>query len=342
MGESSIPVRILFLILFLSSLVIVRVPFCQAQVTPDVYVDPPSTTVNFGSDFSVNVSVANVADLGGWEFKLYFGNNALSIMSATEGPFLKQGGSTGSFLIDITNNYNATHGRVWMTTVLMGGGSGVTGSGTLATISFHASSSGNTTLSLVDTVLGDSQANPITHTTNNGTVRVIATIDIAITNVTPYKTVVGQGYTMSITVTAANRGNQNATFNVTVYANTTTIETQTVNSMPNGTSTILAFIWNTTGFAYGNYSISAYASPVEGETDTGDNTFVDGVVTVVLAGDLNDDGIVDYRDINRVARMFGKTLGDPQWDPNSDIIEDGIIDYRDINVPSRNYGKTRP
>jgi len=63
---------------------------------------------------------------------------------------------------------------------------------------------------------------------------------------------------------------------------------------------------------------------------------------VVFVGDLNDDGIVDYRDINRVARMFGKTLGDPQWDLNSDIIEDGIIDYRDINVPSRNYGKTRP
>jgi len=165
--------------------------------------------------------------------------------------------------------------------------------------------------------------------------------DIATTNVTPSKTVIGQNYSLSIYVTAENQGDYTETFNVTAYANTTIIRLENV-TLPAGNSTTLTFTWNTTGFAYGNYTVSAYAWPVQGETDIEDNTLSDGVVTVVLAGDLNDDGIVDYRDINRVARMFGKTLGDPQWDPNSDIIEDGIIDYRDINVPSRNYGKTCP
>jgi len=166
--------------------------------------------------------------------------------------------------------------------------------------------------------------------------------DIAVTNVTISKTVVGQGYNASISVTVENQGDYTETFNVTCYANTTIITTFVNITLSSGNSTAINFTWNTSGFAYGNYTVSAYAWPVPSETDTGDNTFVDGVVTVVLAGDLNDDGIVDYRDINRVARMFGKTLGSPQWDPNSDIIEDGIIDYRDINVPSRNYGKTRP
>jgi ABC-type transport system substrate-binding protein len=165
--------------------------------------------------------------------------------------------------------------------------------------------------------------------------------EIAASAVAASKTVVGQDYPTSVAIAVENQGNFTETFNVTLYANTTIVETTEV-TLTSGNSTTLDFTWNTSGFAFGNYSISAYVTPVEGETLAEDNTFVDGVVTVVLAGDLNDDGIVDYRDINRVARMFGKTPGSPQWDPNSDIIEDGIIDYRDINVPSRNYGKTRP
>jgi hypothetical protein len=90
----------------------------------------------------------------------------------------------------------------------------------------------------------------------------------------------------------------------------------------------------------GQYTISAYASIVPGETNFADNTFIDGFVMVVMVGDLNNDGIVDYRDINKVARLYGKTPQDPAWDPNCDIIEDSIIDYRDINILCRNYGKT--
>jgi len=179
----------------------------------------------------------------------------------------------------------------------------------------------------------------------------LGTHDVAVTNVTTSKNgclpipVVCEGYTARVNVTAENKGSFIETFNVTAYATNVTgsyvigEQQTTLNPAEN---TTLAFTWNTAGFAYGNYTISAYAWPVPSETNTGDNIFVDGVVTVVLAGDLNDDGIVDYRDINRVARMFGKTLSDPQWDPNSDIIEDGIIDYRDINILCRNYGKTRP
>lgn len=294
MGGRNIVVLSIFLILFTSSLAIItRVPRSQAQVTPDMYVDPPSTTVHFGADFSVNVTAANVTDLGGWEFKLYFGNNAISVTSVTEGPFLQQTGPTIFYTLDITNNYNATHGRIWLTSVHLGHVPGVNDTGTLATIGFHASSNGNTTLSLVGTVLGDSQANPITHTTNNGTVRVTTTIDIAITNVTPYKTVVGQGYTMSITVTAANLGDQNATFNVTAYANNTAtgnatiITTFTNVTLAGGTSKNLIVVWNTTGFALGSYTISAYAEPIPGETDLTNNTYIDGVMQVVDPMSIN-------------------------------------------------------
>ena len=65
-----------------------------------------------------------------------------------------------------------------------------------------------------------------------------------------------------------------------------TIGTGTVTGMPSGSSTPLFFTWNTTGIAYGNYTISAYALPVPGETDTADNSLTDGLVLITKVGDL--------------------------------------------------------
>jgi len=38
------------------------------------------------------------------------------------------------------------------------------------------------------------------------------------------------------------------------------------------TPVIVNFAWNTTGLAYGNYSIRAYTEPVPSETDVSDNS----------------------------------------------------------------------
>ena len=104
--------------------------------------------------------------------------------------------------------------------------------------------------------------------------------DIAVTDVTPSKTVVRQGSSVNIDVTVANEGDYPETFDITVYADTTEIETQET-TLSSGASTTLTFTWNTTGFAAeGQYTISAYAWPVPGETDTADNTLVNGCVSV--------------------------------------------------------------
>jgi hypothetical protein len=44
--------------------------------------------------------------------------------------------------------------------------------------------------------------------------------------------------------------------------------------------TSIVFEWNTSGVATGNYVIKAVADKVEGEIDTGDNTFIDGTVII--------------------------------------------------------------
>ena len=105
--------------------------------------------------------------------------------------------------------------------------------------------------------------------------------DLAVTNITLSKTIVGQGYNLDINVTIANEGDFTETFNVTAYANTTITQTQTI-ILTSGNSTIITFTWNTTGVLYGNYTISAYAVPVPGETDKTDNMKTDGIVWVKL------------------------------------------------------------
>jgi hypothetical protein len=180
---------------------------------------------------------------------------------------------------------------------------------------------------------------------NNATVTVNVPVHIhnlAITNVTSYKTVVAKNYTLNINVTAANLGDLPETFNVTVYANTTVVGTQTVNSLHNGTSTQLSFSWNTTDASKGNYTISAYAQPVSGETNTADNNFTSPTTVMVttLPGDIQSPfGVVDMKDIAYVAKHFGSTPTSPSWDPNADINGDGKVDMKDIGIVAKYFGK---
>jgi len=169
--------------------------------------------------------------------------------------------------------------------------------------------------------------------------------DIGIMSVTTSKTgclpaeTVGQGYPLYINTTVFNYGNATETFNVTVYVNTTSVASQTV-TMSNGHSADIAFTWNTTGFAYGNYTLSAYAWPVPGETDTTDNTLTSGNVYVGIPGDINGNGIVDIYDAILFANSMTNTRpGDPNWNPNADIKGDGVIDIYDAIVLAGHFNQ---
>ncbi len=104
--------------------------------------------------------------------------------------------------------------------------------------------------------------------------------DLAVTNVTITNYAVAQGEPVSVNVTVENLGDDSETFNVTVYANATAVATLRNLTLPSHDSITVSFTWNTFGFASGNYTVSAYAWPVPGETSTADNTFTDGTVQV--------------------------------------------------------------
>jgi hypothetical protein len=300
-----------------------------------ISVSPITKTVQVGEQFAINISLDYAENLYGFEIWLSFDNSKLNATA-----------------INYVNYLNDPH-RIWYQQVNNAGGyvtlavsstfpaPAKTGGSPppLATVNFTAIDLGSSALHLYNTILSDDQAKPIPHTTVDGIVHVTGgTHDVAVTDIKSSKTVIGQGYKGNITVTAENHGGFTETFNVTAYANTTAIETQTVNSMPNGTSTILTFTWNTTGFAKGNYTIWAYAWPVPGETDTADNTYEDGWVLVSCVGDVNGDKKTTIADIVLVIGKFGTTPSSPEWNPNMDIDGNDKVTIGDIVITINNFG----
>jgi len=96
----------------------------------------------------------------------------------------------------------------------------------------------------------------------------------------------------------------------------------------------------TTGFAKGNYTISAYAWPVPDETDLKDNTYTDGWVIVAMVGDIDGNGKVEIKDIALVAKWFGRIV--PPAPANCDLDNNGNIDVKDIAIVCKNFGKIDP
>jgi len=110
----------------------------------------------------------------------------------------------------------------------------------------------------------------------------VAPPDVAVLNVTGCPTNVYPGEIVEINVTVKNEGGITETFNVTLYYDTTQIGKQTVLSLAPSANTTVTFNWNTTGVPPDTYTIKAVADTVPDETDTADNTLIDGAINVLM------------------------------------------------------------
>jgi hypothetical protein len=155
------------------------VVFRTVAIATTIYVEPQLNIKGEGEDFSVNIVIADVADLCGWEFKLYYSNSFLNGTDITEGSFLKTGGTTFFYVVSFTDTYNATHGLVRAACTLLTP-TGVNGDGDLAKIKFKTKGAGETALRLADTILVDSATSPnaIPHMVSDGLVRVSGSGDV--------------------------------------------------------------------------------------------------------------------------------------------------------------------
>jgi len=122
-------------------------------------VDPSTTEVSVGSDFTNNISVADVAALFGFQFRLGYNTTILDALAVSIKPSFE-----GSYQI------NDPEGYVYVEGWLPIGYPPLYGSFPLASINFKAVSLGGSQLHLFETNLLDPMLNPIPHITLDGSV----------------------------------------------------------------------------------------------------------------------------------------------------------------------------
>jgi len=103
--------------------------------------------------------------------------------------------------------------------------------------------------------------------------------DIAITSIKLSSNSVFIGETLGISVIVTNNGNESETFDLSVYDNSSLIETRQLIELAPSAQETLAFTWNTSSVSPGFYQISADA-PLPGDPTPWDNSLVDGIVEI--------------------------------------------------------------
>jgi len=328
------------------------------ELTPAIYMDPANiigTEFTPGESFTISIKTNYTMNIWGYEFTLTYNPLVLNVTDITNGDLIP----TGSNATFYTWGVDYTAGEIKQTGAKFNEHTIQTnGPGTLANVTFTVVGTGDSYLTLgtdprwptrlirvsdgeeqniVDDVTG--QIEHCYFRNYEGTV----VHDVAVTDVT-FSVHAFLNTTIPINVTVLNDGTLSETFDVKVYydqiAPNWLIETQTVSNLGGGASTILTINWDVTDAAYGSHTIKVKATVVEGETDTLDNTLVDGPILVVGPGDIDGDRDVDIFDIVTMSSIYGVSKPDPRYSPYCDLDDDGDIDIFDIVTAASNYGKT--
>jgi hypothetical protein len=178
----------------------------------------------------------------------------------------------------------------------------------------------------------------------------LAEHDLAVINVTTSKQgclpvpTIGRNYTLQINVTVENQGGYVESF-FDVWTELSlgmpppiTVGPATVASLGIGETVTLTFNWDTTGVAFGNYTVTGVVETVAGETDTEDNTCINGVVMVTFPGDVDGSRRVEMIDMWRIQQHYGGVPGNSKWDPNCDVDGSGRIEMLDMWITQKHFG----
>jgi hypothetical protein len=157
----------------LALLLVNTIPFVTkvSAATTRLYIDPDSIideSMVPGTSFNLTIKVSDVVNLYAYEYKIYYDRTILNCTKAARpaGHFLEPQIDLGNQFIpkwEIKNDFNATHGRIWLSCTLLAPEAARTGSGTITIVTFRVQGLGATTLPMRDTKLADNGGIGITH-----------------------------------------------------------------------------------------------------------------------------------------------------------------------------------
>ena len=140
MEKAKAALRVIVIALLLLSVC----PLAKASPAATVFVDPEESSVEVGQTFSVNIGIADVSGLLGFDFLLSYNASVLELVSVGEGSLLKSVGST--YMINLT-----TGGLIWLAVAVynpQGEIASANGTGVLAVATFKAIAEGESLLDL--------------------------------------------------------------------------------------------------------------------------------------------------------------------------------------------------
>jgi len=126
---------------------------------------PATTTVSNGDTVTLEIRVADVSNLFGFQFDINYDSSILEFQKVGKGAMLETGGGD-SFCVP----NEPSPGLVRNIACTKLGGKGVDGSGVLATVTFTAISTGKSSVSLTNAKLADSNAEKMAVSVSNGEV----------------------------------------------------------------------------------------------------------------------------------------------------------------------------
>jgi hypothetical protein len=144
---TSFPKRVLLLAFTVTILLSVTSDNVGASYSAVVSVYPRESAVKVGQTFMIDIFVENVSGLQGFDFCLKYPTSLLNVSKIEEGSFMNSFGPTFVVKMEADPNYQLYRGRVWVVIVIYGDGF-ADGSGTLARITFNATSEGSGELDL--------------------------------------------------------------------------------------------------------------------------------------------------------------------------------------------------
>ena len=114
--------------------------------------------VRLGETFTLHFGVEDVIDLAGWQVDIAFDADLLEAVEVNEGDFLKSGGGAAFFLQGSIDN---TAGEITKISSARTSGGGVTGTGTLLSVTFMPKTTGETQITLNNFFAGASSGETI-------------------------------------------------------------------------------------------------------------------------------------------------------------------------------------
>jgi hypothetical protein len=156
----------------------------NANPTTTVSILPPTVTINApGENVTVDLNITDVINLYAYEIIMWYSNSIVNVTSVVRPPghFMEPSDPANQFIPkwEIKNNYNATHGRIWLGFTLLAPEPAKSGSGILAKITFKGLSEGTTQVAIAypgyqyPAKLADNTGQPIPNIAESGTITVV-------------------------------------------------------------------------------------------------------------------------------------------------------------------------